>query len=265
MLEAELLGYDLTVGARMKYTNSELRLTVATTAVLLRKMITSAAGIATILLSCNSSFAQETAASHKQLLDALQADLTTMITAEKQIAEFYTARRDANARSMQALDDCRLADGAKEDFDFSLAIHQGMVPLVVERSAYDEMIAQSALSSMENQELRRQISAMYSEIDNTQTRVSYFFSDLSRAGNIVWEQVDFSIAPVDPELANEQPFMPPYETTVSYDFAKLCSDREFKNAYHEIFDSSSDRLMFGSYIVSQMEALRDAIGSELGR
>ena len=127
------------------------------------------------------------------------------------------------------------------------------------------MIAKGALSSMDNQELRRQISAIYSEIENTQTRVGYFYSDLSRAGNIIWEHVDFSISPADPELANEQPFSSPYETVVTYDFAKLCSDRAFKNAYHEIFDSSSDRLMFGSYIVSQMESLRDAIGTELGR
>lgn len=140
-----------------------------------------------------------------------------------------------------------------------------MVPLVVERSTYDEMIAQSALSSMKNQALRRQISELYSEIESTQTRVGYFFSDLSRAGNTIWEHVDFTIAPVDPALAEEQALMSPYETIVTYDFEELCSDRAFKNAYYEVFDSSNDRLIFGTYVVSQMESLRDAIGAELRR
>jgi len=249
----------------MKQRNSELRLTVAPTAILLRRMMTAGAGIAAILLPFHNSIAQEMVASHKQHLNALQADLTTMITAENQIAEFYTARRDLYARGMQALADCQLADDTTEEFDFSLANHQGMVPFVVERSAYDEMIGQNALSSMENQELRRQISAMYSEVENAQTRVGYFFSDLSRAGNTIWEHVDFTIAPVDPALAAEQPFMSSYETNVSYDFGELCSDRAFKNAYYEVFDSSSDRLVFGKYVVSQMESLHDAIGAELER
>ncbi|MGI9202391.1 MAG: hypothetical protein ACR2Q3_00180 [Woeseiaceae bacterium] len=249
----------------MKYKNSKLGLTVEQTAALLRSTKITAASIVAISLPCHSSVAQERVASHKQHLEALQADLTTMIAAENQIAEFYTARSESYVRGMQALKDCQLADDTTAVFDLSLASHQGMVPLVVERSAYDEMIAQSALSSMENQELRRQISTMYSEIENAQIRVGYFFSDLSRAGTIIWEHVDFSIAPVDPALTTEQAFMAPYETNVSYEFGELCSDRAFKNAYYEIFDSTNDRLMFGTYVVSQMESLRDAIEAELRR
>lgn len=107
----------------MMHRNSGLRLTAGPTAISLRRMLMAGAGIAAILLSCNNSIAQEIAASYKQHLDALQADLTAMISAENQIAEFYTARRDSYARGMQALEDCQLADGATEDFDLSLASH----------------------------------------------------------------------------------------------------------------------------------------------
>jgi len=111
--------------------------------------------------------------------------------------------------------------------------------------AFDEMMASGAFASLPNEELKSRVASLYSSLDRFAAIVGYLRRDLSAAGQILWERIDFGYEEIDGRQSH----------TADYNLAEFCDDRLFRNAVWELADTHRDWINFAETILEQVDAV----------
>lgn len=148
------------------------------------------------------------------------------------------------------LQNCQLTEDGKTMLEEVLKSHQVLPSLYKASSTYEEMVSSGAMARIENEVLKNAIISLYSNFDRAIDVLPYFRSDLSRASQIIWERVSFS-------MDNEGVLH------ADYNFNELCNDSLLKNAFIEILDSREDYIQIARLINSSLSELKEQLNQYL--
>jgi len=155
---------------------------------------------------------------------------------------------ESATKAITYLQSCQEDSLQKRHLDSTLLSHQVLPNFFLITDTYNEMIDANILSQIEDLPLKNQITEMFTNINESNTFVSYFREDLGRAGTIIWEHVSFRLEE-DGTLS------------VSYDLNTLCRSSEFRNALLEVLDSRQDYWNVMNEILEQIESLEISLAS----
>lgn len=159
--------------------------------------------------------------------------------------------RDAGITTLTALNQCRDDPEERETYRTIFLGYQISPPLRIYRAAYDEMTAVGAFARIEDEMLKNAIVNVYAELSEFHEVSGFIRRDLSNAGQILWEKVDFGFDQGDGRLW----------MTTRYDMAALCKDRQVRNAMWELVDTNDDWTRYATNTIEEIDAALAAIAA----
>lgn len=151
--------------------------------------------------------------------------------------------RDAGMTTLAALSQCRDDPAERDAYDMIFKAYQISPPLRFYRAAYDEMTAMGAFARIENEALKDAIVNVYAEMGEFHEVSGFIRRDLSNAGQVLWQKVDFGFDQGDGRLW----------MTVDYDMASLCKDRQVRNAMWELVDTNDDWSRYATRVIDEID------------
>ena len=206
--------------------------------------------------------ARKLRAEDRLYIERLHTDVQAMI--ESNQADLDDRRVTSSLIAVQALQDCELAEQDRRAFNHAVIEHQVISRLVLERATYDEMVASGALARLRDLELKQAITRLFAQAETEQQYIEYFATELSQAGSIIWNRVEFGLVPATEETCPPDWCSEPWVQSVIYDFEALCRDGEFRNAMLEVWDSAVDRRQVSVRMDQSLRDLEQRLAQWLG-
>jgi len=182
-------------------------------------------------------------------LERIENDLVAMKERMNRSRELTAELRDAGMTTLSALSQCRDDPSEREAYENIFKGYQISPPLRIYRAAYDEMTAVGAFARIENEALKNAIVNVYAEPSEFHEVSGFIRRDLSNAGQILWEKVDFGFDQSDGRLW----------MTTRFDMATLCKDRQVRNAMWELVDTNDDWTRYATNTIEEIDAALEAI------
>lgn len=174
----------------------------------------------------------------------LADDLTSMKDQINNETAFAEKLLEGALLAHKSLQTCEFDPSESEKINFTFQAYQTAPAPYIFRATFDEMMASGTFSSLPNDKLKTKVAALYSSVDRFAAIVGYFRRDLSAAGQILWERIDFGF-----ETAGDG-----QRATAEYDLSDYCNDRQFRNAVWELADTHNDWINFAEAILEQVDA-----------
>jgi len=202
-------------------------------------------GILIALQVNNWNEARKEAAATERYLTRLADDLTSMKAQIRGEAAFAEELHEGAILALNSLRACEFDPTVEEKINLTFQAYQTAPAPYIYRATFDEMMASGAFASLPNEELKSMVASLYSSLDRFTAIVGYLRRDLSAAGQILWERIDFGYKEVDGRQSH----------TAVYNLAEFCDDRLFRNAVWELADTHRDWINFAETILEQVDAV----------
>jgi len=180
----------------------------------------------------------------ERYLARLADDLTSMQAQIRREAAFAEQLHEGAILALNSLRACEFDPADDEKINLTFQAYQTAPAPYVYRATFGEMMASGAFASLPNEELKSRVASLYSSLDRFAAIVGYIRRDLSAAGRILWERIDFGYEEVDGRQSH----------TAGYNLAEFCEDRLFRNAVWELADTHRDWINFAESILEQVDA-----------
>jgi len=180
----------------------------------------------------------------ERYLARLADDLTSMQAQIRREAAFAEQLHEGAILALNSLRACEFDPADDEKINLTFQAYQSAPAPYIYRATFDEMMASGAFASLPNEELKSRVASLYSSLDRFAAIVGYIRRDLSAAGRILWERIDFGYEEVDGRQSH----------TAGYNLEEFCEDRLFRNAVWELADTHRDWINFAENILEQVDA-----------
>ena len=174
-----------------------------------------------------------------QLVARLQSDFLSMIDSAVRTRAFYESKLDSLFHTLGALDTCSLNSDMEGVIEKALMEYDRFSPPVVIRDTYDEMVAEGALARINNIELKKAITDVFTNHETSSGALNQIANQLNIAGQIIQRYVFYSVLqPAANQGSSGDIPIHSAGISVEYEFQQLCESREFRNALASVFSLS---------------------------
>ncbi len=195
-------------------------------------------------------------------LQRLRADLDITVDDLRSIREFMVKHRDGVVHVSESLQAGRILGDDVAAFEYGI-IYVGHLPsTIVQRSAYDEMVASGMFARLESESLKRELANLYATHESVERNFSWWRSHVIRLSAHLDGAVSY-YTEEGPLRDNFKTANEPTRRRVRFDFDTLSADREIRNGFYWAADTHDDWVEWTTILLETAEGARMQLEAEL--